>query len=209
MRRPLNERKEMLGRLLKNPPGVIRLSSSLEGSATQLLERVRELGLEGLIGKRKESPYESGRRSGAWIKLKLQCEQEFVIGGFTPPGGTRKHFGALLVGVYEHGKLIFVGKVGTGFDSALLHSLHARFQKILRDTCPFSNLPEKHGARYGQAITAAEMRRCRWVEPDIVCQVKFSEWTRDNRLRQPVFLGLREDKTPTDVVREEPRRAER
>jgi bifunctional non-homologous end joining protein LigD len=206
---PLNERKERLGRLLKNSPGIIRLSSSLEGSTTQLLEQVRKLGLEGLIGKRKASAYESGRRSGAWIKLKLQPEQEFVIGGFTPPGGTRKYFGALLVGVYERGKLIFVGKVGTGFDSALLHSLHARFQKILRDTCPFSNLPEKRGAGYRQAITAAEMRRCRWVEPNIVCQVKFSEWTRDNRLRQPVFLGLREDKNPTQVVREEPRRADR
>jgi bifunctional non-homologous end joining protein LigD len=206
---PLNQRKDKLGRLLKNPPGVIRLSSSLEGSARQLLDRVGDLGLEGLIGKQKESTYEPGRRSGAWIKLKLQREQEFVIGGFTPPGGTRKYFGALLVGVYQDRKLTFVGKVGTGFDGALLHSLHATFQKILRDTCPFSNLPEKGGARYGQAITAAEMRRCRWVEPKIVCQVKFSEWTRDNRLRQPVFLGLREDKTPKDVVREKPRDADR
>jgi bifunctional non-homologous end joining protein LigD len=202
---PLSERKEKLGHLLKNRPGVIRLSSSLEGSAPQLLDRVRDLGLEGLIGKRKESTYESGRRSGAWIKLKVQREQEFVIGGFTPPGGTRKYFGALLVGVYQERELIFVGKVGTGFDSALLHSLHARFQKMLRDKCPFANLPEKRGARYGQAITAAEMRRCRWVEPNIVCQVKFSEWTRDNRLRQPVFLGLRDDKVPTEVVREEHR----
>ncbi len=206
---PLTERKEKLGKLLKNPPGVIRLSASLGKNAVPLLERARELGLEGLIGKREESTYESGRRSGAWIKLKLQREQEVVIGGYTPPGGTRKHFGALLVGVYEAGKLVFVGKVGTGFDTALLNSLHAKFQKILRETCPFSNLPEARGARYGQAVTAAEMRRCRWVDPDIVCQVKFSEWTRDNRLRQPVFLGLREDKAPSDVVREEPRRAER
>ena len=206
---PLSERKEKLGRLLKKPPGVVRLSSSLEGSAAELLGRVRELGLEGLIGKRKESVYEPGRRSGAWMKLKLQREQEFIIGGFTPPGGTRKYFGAVLVGVYESDKLIFVGKVGTGFDTALLHSLHAKFQKILRDTCPFSNLPEKRGGRSGQAITAAEMRRCRWVEPQIVCQVKFSEWTRDNRLRQPVFLGLREDKNSMDVVREEPLHADR
>jgi bifunctional non-homologous end joining protein LigD len=205
---PLNERKDKLGRLLKKPPGVVRLSASLEGRSAELLERVRQLGLEGLIGKRKESIYEPGRRSGAWIKIKLQREQEFVIGGFTPPGGTRKYFGAVLVGVYESGKLIFVGKVGTGFDSALLHGLHAKFQKILRDTCPFTNLPEKHGARYGQAVTAAEMRRCRWVEPRIVCQVKFSEWTRDNRLRQPVFLGLREDKKPADVTREEPLHAD-
>lgn len=200
---PLSRRKTLLGDLLKNPPGVIRFSASLGEDAEELLARARELGLEGLIGKRRDSLYEPGRRSGAWVKLKLQHEQEFVIGGYTPPGGTRKHFGALLVGVYDHDDLIFVGKVGTGFDSALLRKLHARFQKILRETCPFSNLPEGKGARYGQAVTAAEMKRCKWVEPRIVCQVKFSEWTRDDKLRQPVFLGVREDKDAGDVVREE------
>ncbi len=101
------------------------------------------------------------------------------------------------------------GRSGRALIAPCCTACMRRFQKILTGACPFSNLPEKHGARYGQAITAAEMRRCRWVEPNIVCQVKFSEWTRDNRLRQPVFLGLREDKTPTDVVREESRRAER
>ncbi len=203
LERPLSERKEMLGKFLKDAPGVIRFSASLGEDADQLLGRARELGLEGLIGKRKDSQYEPGRRSGAWIKLKLQHEQEFVIGGYTPPGGTRKYFGALLVGVYEGGKLLFVGKVGTGFDAALLRSLHSKFQKILRETCPFSNLPEPRGARYGQALTAAEMKRCKWVEPKLVCQVRFSEWTRDHKLRQPVFLGLREDKNAADVVREE------
>lgn len=209
--RPLIERKKMLGKLLKNPPGVIRFSASLGENAKELLDRARQLGLEGLIGKRKESVYEPGRRSGAWIKLKLQREQEFVIGGYTAPGGTRKHFGALLVGVYEHGRrrrrgdqqLIFVGKVGTGFDTALLRSLHSKFQKILREACPFSNLPEETGARYGQALTAAEMKRCKWVEPRMVCQVRFSEWTKDQKLRQPVFLGIREDINAADVVREQ------
>ena len=203
--RPLSERKEMLGKLLKNPPGVIRFSASLGEDAEELLGRAREIGLEGLIGKRKNSQYETGRRSGAWIKLKLQREQEFVIGGYTAPGGTRKHFGALLVGVHEGQKLIFVGKVGTGFDTALLRSLHSKFQKIVREECPFANLPETKGARYGQAVTAAEMKRCRWVEPNMVCQVRFSEWTRDDKLRQPVFLGIREDRNAMDVVREEAR----
>jgi bifunctional non-homologous end joining protein LigD len=201
--RPMTERKEMLSRLLKHPPGVIRFSASLGEDANKLLDRAREIGLEGLIGKRKESPYEPGRRSGAWIKLKLQHAQEFVIGGYTPPGGTRKHFGAILVGVYQAGKLKFVGKVGTGFDVTLLRRLHSRFQKICRETCPFDNLPEGKGARYGQAITAAEMKRCHWIEPSIVCQVRFSEWTRDHKLRQPVFLGIREDKDAQHVVREE------
>jgi bifunctional non-homologous end joining protein LigD len=163
--------------------------------AEELLRQAREIGLEGLIGKRKDSAYEPGRRSGAWIKLKLQCEQEFVIGGYTAPGGTRKHFGALLVGVYEGKELKFVGKVGTGFDASLLRNLHSRFEKIRRDTCPFANLPEKRSGRYGQTITATEMKRCRWVEPIMVCQVKFSEWTRDQKLRQPVFFGIGRTRT--------------
>jgi bifunctional non-homologous end joining protein LigD len=110
-----------------------------------------------------------------------------------------------LVGIYEGKEFIFVGKVGTGFNQALLRSLHTKFQKIRRETCPFSNLPEKRGARYGQSITAAEMKSCSWVEPNLVCQVRFSEWTREQKLRQPVFLGIREDKSAKEVVRERAR----
>jgi bifunctional non-homologous end joining protein LigD len=109
------------------------------------------------------------------------------------------------VGVYHGNELKFVGKVGTGFNVALLKTLHARFEKIRRETCPFHNLPEKRNARYGQTITAAEMKRCRWVDPSMVCQVRFSEWTRDEKLRQPVFLGIREDKNAPEVVREKAR----
>jgi bifunctional non-homologous end joining protein LigD len=200
--RPLTERKEKLSKLFRSPPGVLRLSDALGNDATLLLRRARSLGLEGLIGKRADSLYESGRRSGAWIKLKLHHEQEFVIGGFTPPEGSRRHLGALLIGIYEDGELLFSGKVGTGFTHATLKSLHARLKKILRSTCPFSNLPEKKRARYGQAITPAEMKRCQWVQPKWVCQLRFAEWTRDGKLRQPVFLGLRPDKEPFQVVRE-------
>ncbi len=203
--RPLSERKTMLQKLLKHAPGVIRFSASLGEDAKELVRQASEIGLEGLIGKRKDSSYEAGRRSGAWIKLKFHREQEFVIGGYTAPSGTRKHFGALLVGVYEGQELNFVGKVGTGFNMALLRNLHSRFQKIQRENCPFTNLPEKRSARYGQTITAAEMKRCRWVEPSMVCQVRFSEWTRDEKLRQPVFLGVREDKNAPEVVREKAR----
>ncbi|HYD84498.1 MAG TPA: ATP-dependent DNA ligase, partial [Opitutus sp.] len=99
-------------------------------------------------------------------------------------------------------ELKFAGKVGTGFNTKLLGTLHAKFRKIAVDTCPFADLPEKRRARYGQGMTPAEMRRCHWVKPVLVAQIKFAEWTRDDRLRQPVFLGLREDKAAREVARE-------
>jgi bifunctional non-homologous end joining protein LigD len=123
-----------------------------------------------------------------------QREQEFVIGGYTEPEGSRKYFGALLVGVYEVKKLKFAGRVGTGFSDKLLRNLFSELQKIQIDTCPFFNLPATGRIRRNQGLTAAEMRRCHWVKPVLVCQVKFTEWTRDDRLRQPVFLGIREEK---------------
>ena len=199
---PLTQRKAQLEELLKDGPALIRFSTSLGSEAELLLQQAREIGLEGLIGKRPDSLYEPGQRSGNWIKLKLHHEQEFVIGGYTPPGGSRSHFGALLVGVYEDGKLTFAGKVGTGFNTKLLRSLHAEFKKIAIVECPFVDLPEKRSGRYGQGVTAAEMRRCHWLKPILVCQLKYTEWTRDDRLRHPVFLGLREDKSAKDVVRE-------
>jgi bifunctional non-homologous end joining protein LigD len=199
---PLSERKSKLQKLLKDPPGVIRFSAGLGSDAGPLLEKASQLGLEGLIGKREDSVYEPGRRSGAWIKLKLLLEQEFVIGGYTDPEGSRQNFGSIVVGYYEGKDLLFAGKVGTGFNAALLRRLYSRFKKIARDSCPFANLPVSRGSRYGQNLTAAEMKRCHWLEPQLICQVKFSEWTHDDRLRQPVFLGLREDKDPKDVVRE-------
>jgi len=199
---PLSQRRGKLEKLLAKAPGIIRYSASLGENAKELLKQASKVGLEGLIGKRKDSIYESDRRSGAWIKLKLQREQEFVIGGYTPPGGSRKYFGALLIGVHESGKLKFTGKVGTGFDHALLKNLHARFAKITSKKCPFVNLPEKRKSRYGQNITTSEMKKCHWLKPQLVCQIKFAEWTRDESLRQPVFLGLREDKDAKEVVRE-------
>lgn len=201
---PLTTRKAALEKLLaKDAPPAIRYSASLGNDPDTLLAQARKLGLEGLIGKRPDSLYEPGKRSGAWFKLKLHHEQEFVIGGYTPPGGSRSHFGALLVGVYDGKQLKFAGKVGTGFNAKLLRSLHAQFQKIATDTCPFVDLPDKRPGRYGAGVTAAEMRRCHWVKPTMVAQIKFTEWTRDDRLRHPVFLGLREDKPATEVVREE------
>ena len=134
---PIEERKAKLEELLKKPPGVIRYSVSFTKDIPELLERAGKLGLEGLIGKRARSKYEAGRRSGAWIKVKLHKEQEFVIGGYTEPEGSRKHFGALLVGFYEGKKLKFAGRVGTGFSEKLLHALFTELNKIRINKCPF------------------------------------------------------------------------
>jgi bifunctional non-homologous end joining protein LigD len=202
-KRPLEVRKEMLEELVHNVSDILRFSASLGTDAAPLLEQGRKMGLEGLIGKRSGSTYEPGKRSGAWIKLKFHREQEFVIGGFTNPAGSRKYLGALLVGYYKGNKLLFAGKVGTGFMAARLKELYERFKPIVRTDCPFANLPDKRSGRYGQGITAVEMKRCHWVEPKLVCQVRFGEWTRDERLRHPVFIGMREDKRPREVVLEE------
>jgi bifunctional non-homologous end joining protein LigD len=199
---PLVSRKEVLAKICENVGDPIRYSGEIGGDAESLLAEVKRRGLEGLIGKLRDSVYEPGRRSGVWIKLKCVNEQEFVIGGFTPPQGARQHFGAVLVGYYEKKKFLFAGKVGTGFDTKSLASLHKKLKSEKRDDCPFADLPSKQGGEWVQEITPAMMRRIEWVNPVFVCQVKFAEWTRDGKLRQPVFLGLREDKKPGEVRRE-------
>jgi bifunctional non-homologous end joining protein LigD len=200
---PIEERKAKLEELLKQPAGAIRYSISFTRDIEELLERARSLGLEGLIAKRSGSRYESGKRTGAWVKIKLCQEQEFVIGGFTDPDGARKHFGALLVGFYEGKRLKFSGRVGTGFSEKLLRSLHSDLSKIQVERCPFFNVPTAGRSRWDQGLTPADLKRCHWVKPTMVCQVKFTEWTREDRLRQPVFLGIRDDKKADEVVREE------
>ena len=199
---PLTLRKDALMRLIPPSGDVIRFSGALGTDAKTLLPEIQRRSLEGLIGKQRDSVYESGRRSGTWIKLKCVTEQEFVIGGFTPPAGARKHFGALLVGYYDKGNLRFAGKVGSGFDAKLLSSLHKKMRAEERPTTPFTDLPSKQNGEWVQGITPSMMRKINWVNPKFVCQVKFSEWTRDLKLRQPVFLGLREDKDPREVERE-------
>jgi bifunctional non-homologous end joining protein LigD len=207
MPHPLLDRKSQLAEILKTSPPLIRYSASLGENAEQLLQKIRELALEGLIGKRKNSQYEPGRRSGAWIKLKLQQEQEMVIGGYTSPKGSRTHFGSLIIGFYTGKKLQFAGKVGAGFTENTLKSLHTQLKSLAIDHCPFVDLPESHGGQYGGNLTAAEMKHCHWVRPELVCQVKYSEWTKDGKLRQPVYLGLREDKPAEEVVREKAARS--
>ncbi len=199
---PLEARRARLKTLLRKPVGVIRFSETVGTEGEALLAQAVRLGLEGLIGKRSGSPYEAGRRSGAWIKVKTHREQEFVIGGYTEPAGSRTHFGALLIGVHKDKKLRFAGKVGTGFNAARIRALHRQFAPLARATCPFVDLPEARAGRYGSGLTAADMKRCHWIDPVLVAQIRFTEWTRDGKLRHPVFIGLREDKKAKAVRRE-------
>jgi bifunctional non-homologous end joining protein LigD len=155
-----------------------------------------------MILKRRDSIYEPNHRSGAWLKIKNVNEQEFVIGGMTPPRNSRQYFGALLVGHYRDGRLIYAGKVGTGFNTKSLQSLHEKFQPLAVDQCPFANLPLDHRSRFGQGMTRSVMRTVTWLRPNFIAQIKFSEWTTEGILRQPVFLGLRKDKAPKAVKRE-------
>jgi len=205
---PLEARKNVLEKLRDRVAAAddrgspIRYSGPVGSDADRLLQEVKRRGLEGIIGKQRSSVYEPGRRSGAWIKVKCVQEQEFVIGGYTPPQGARKHFGAVLVGYYDKNKLLFAGKVGTGFTTESLAMLHKKFQKEARDDCPFVDLPSKQDGQWVQGITPSMMKKMHWVSPKFVAEIKFAEWTRDGKLRAPVFLALREDKEPTDVVRE-------
>ena len=198
---PLEKRKQLLATILEDAPDIVRISPGLDADSARLLREMKKQGLEGLIAKRKGSAYEAGRRSGAWVKFKWSQEQEFVIGGYTPGKGARQHFGAILAGYYEGGRLLFASKVGAGFDSKLLASLHQLFQRHIQLECPFVNLPERTSSGMGRR----EMKTCTWLKPALVCQVRFTEWTRDNHLRHPLFLGLRDDKAPSEVVRERAR----
>jgi bifunctional non-homologous end joining protein LigD len=199
---PLEERKKVLQQVCADARDPIRFSGEIGGDAGALLKEVKSRGLEGIVGKKRHSVYEPGRRSGAWIKLKCLNEQEFVIGGYTPPGGSRKHFGAILVGYYQNDRLMFAGKVGSGFTAKSLSMLHKKFRDEERDGCPFVDLPSKQGGQWVQGITPSIMRKVHWVNPVFVAEIKFAEWTRDGKLRQPVFLGLREDKSAAEVKRE-------
>jgi DNA ligase D-like protein (predicted ligase) len=184
---PLEERRAVLERLLafKDP---LRTTEQVHGDGAALLADACRDGWEGLIAKRVGTRYVS-TRSRDWLKLKCTKGQELVIGGFTAPRGSRTDLGALLVGHFEDGELRYAGKVGTGFTRATLHELAERLAPLVRDTSPFA--PEK-----------GLPRAATWVEPELVAQIAFMEWTPDGRLRHPSFLGLRFDKAARQVVRE-------
>jgi bifunctional non-homologous end joining protein LigD len=185
----LADRKKRLAKALKGSDHV-RLSEHLSGDAREVLTEACRLGLEGLIGKEANSTYASGR-SRSWIKLKCRQRQDFVIGGFTPPQGSRHGFGALLVGFYDaRGKLRFSGKVGTGFDDALLSSLSRRFAALRRPESPFVNPPRE--------------KNVTWLQPKLVGEVAYAEKTKEGILRQASFIGLREDIAAKSVGDEKP-----
>jgi bifunctional non-homologous end joining protein LigD len=198
----LDLRRLILFELIKNAKDPLRLSAPLMGNPDKILKEVARLNLEGLIAKRAHSLYESGRRSLNWLKLKINREQEFVIGGYSEPQGVRACFGSLLVGVYEGKNLHFISKVGTGFDTDTLNDLFHQFQPLMIPQCPFTNLPTP--PRRNGGVSRSEMKRCHWLKPKLVCQVRFTEWTQDDSLRHPVYLGLRIDKNVAEVVREKP-----
>jgi ATP-dependent DNA ligase len=164
-----------------------------------LIQSVRVHGLEGLVAKRRDSLYEPGVRSGAWMKMRVNRGQEFVIGGYTR--GT-KTFDALVLGFYEGKKLIYVARTRNGFTPATRAQLFKRFTGLETTECPFVNLPEAKSGRWGQGLTKAKMAEVQWVRPVLVGHFEFLEWTADNHLRHSKFAGLREDKKARDVVRE-------
>jgi ATP-dependent DNA ligase len=196
---PFSRRRELLGNLLAAPKNALRLSPLLEAPTGQVLEAVRKLGLEGVVGKRMDSIYEPGERSGAWIKLRTNMEQEFVIGGYIP--GARG-FDALLVGVYENKRLTFVAKVKNGSVPRIRDELFPALKALQTAHCPFANLPERRASRWGESLTAEKMEQCRWVKPKLVCQIAFLEWTDAGHLRHSTFVAMREDKEAADVVRQ-------
>jgi bifunctional non-homologous end joining protein LigD len=186
---PLRARKSVLRRALAFN-GPVRWMQHRNRDGESLFGEACRKGLEGLIAKRADRRYVQGR-SRDWLKFKCSHEQELVIGGFTAPKGSRTDFGALLVGYYENGDLRYAGKVGTGFDRATLARLGKRLRELEQEAPPFVDV---HPVP----------RSARWVRPELVAQIAFTEWTRDGRLRHPRYLGLRDDKRPSEVVRERP-----
>jgi bifunctional non-homologous end joining protein LigD len=196
-RRPLEERRAALPRVLDGS-GIL-LSESLQGTVAELIEAIRGLRLEGIVAKRKDSLYDAGQRSDAWLKLKLDQQQELVIGGYRPgPQG----IDALLVGYHEGRALRFAGKVRAGFTPHLRRELAAALRRHHAETCPFVDLPNSKTSHWGGGVTAEQMREMQWLKPVLVAQIRFVEWTADGHLRHAAYLGLRRDKKAKDVRRE-------
>jgi DNA ligase D-like protein (predicted ligase) len=184
------ERRARLAEVIR-PRAAVQVNQAWRGDSERRFAKACRSGWEGLIAKRADAPYVRGR-SRDWLKLKCAWEQELVIGGYTDPAGSRTDFGALLVGYYEQGRLRYAGKVGTGYTAATLRDLGTRLRRLETAESPFVDArPVPRGTH--------------WVRPELVAQIGFAEWTKDARLRQPRFLGLRDDKPPGEVVREVPR----
>ena len=191
---PIEERRALLAQLLArgDSGGRVHYSDHIPGDGPAVLAEACKMGLEGVVSKRAAARYRPGARGADWVKSKCRHEQEFVIGGFTDPGGTRVGFGALLLGVQSSGGLRYVSKVGTGFDDKFLRELGERLRGMEVDSPPFTeNLPPTRTGVH-------------WVRPELVAEVAFMEWTSSGGIRHPSFIGLREDKSPAEVVAELP-----
>jgi DNA ligase D-like protein (predicted ligase) len=194
---PLRERRAKLAGVLDDS-GIL-LSVELPGTTQQVIEAVTSLGLEGVIAKRTTSRYTPGERNTAWVKLKLDRQQEFVIGGYRPgPHGVD----ALLVGYHEGGALRFAGKVRAGFTPHVRREVFALLEPLELNRCPFVDLPNSKTSHWGGGVTSEQMSEMRWVKPTMLAQIRFVEWTADGHLRHAAFLGLRADKAARDIRRE-------
>jgi len=198
---PLADRRVLLeDHALQGMRDPVRLSAVFDATPKQLIAAAKQAGLEGVIGKRSDSRYESGDRSGAWVKYKTNKGQELVIGGYKP--GTNG-FEYLLVGYYDEKDLIFIAKIRNGFTPALRRDVAKQFARLKTSQCPFDNLPERASARRGEAITREVMKTIQWLRPKLVAQIEFTEWTKGNHLRHSRFVGLRNDKNAAEVVKEQ------
>jgi bifunctional non-homologous end joining protein LigD len=189
MKSPLIQRKAVLKKLIPDNSGWIRYADHVEANGVEFFDAVSNHNLEGIVAKLKKSEYQQ-TRSRYWLKIKTQQTDHFVVGGFTPPDGSRKYFGALLLGLYQNGDLIYVGRAGGGFDDRALKEVHKQLEPLVRKTSPFKEIP-------------AEVRKATWVQPQLVCAVRFGEWTPDKKLRAPVFQGFRDDIDPEQCRLEE------
>lgn len=196
-REPLQARRELLTRLV-DKSGILE-SVELNGTAHQVIAAVSQLGLEGVIAKRRDSRYDAAQRPGLWVKLKLDQQEEFVVGGYRPgPHGVD----ALLVGFYEGRELRFAGKVRAGFTPHLRREVGDVLRPLQTSTCPFDDLPNSKTSHWGGGVTAEQMAEMTWVRPDVVAQIRFVEWTEDHHLRHAAFLGLRVDKAARQIRRD-------
>jgi DNA ligase D-like protein (predicted ligase) len=200
MGKSLMERRELLEKhIFPKMEEPIRYSPVLEAGLKDLIQSVKAQGLERLVAKRRDSKYEPGLRSGAWLKMRVNQGQELVIGGYTP---SPKNFDALVIGYYEGPNLIYAARTRNGFTPASRAELFKKIKSLEIKECPFANLPEKKAGRWGAGLTAAKMAECIWVKPQLVGQFEYVEWTEDSHLRHSRFMALRDDKKPTDVRRE-------
>jgi DNA ligase D-like protein (predicted ligase) len=200
---PLSVRRALLQeKVLPKLAEPVRHLAPIEESLAVLIQSVKAQGFEGLTAKRRDSRYESGQRSGAWMKMRVNQGQEFVIGGYTHGAST---FDAVIFGYYDGNRLIYAGRTRSGFTPNSRGQLMKKFRELEINLCPFANLPEKTAGRWGQGLTKAKMADCQWLNPELVGQFEFLEWTGEHHLRHSRFVGLREDKRARFVVREKTR----